>query len=92
MNMANRAAWSLWIAGALLIAVSWLNLVPVYVGWVGFTSALAGTLLSISSQREVKTMPTRPLCETCRLNNPNMCWRPERPTARQCPDYQHFGW
>lgn len=28
------------------------------------------------------------LCDTCRYNYGSACTRPERPNARQCPDYK----
>ncbi|HEX6883036.1 MAG TPA: hypothetical protein VF530_06620 [Planctomycetota bacterium] len=30
----------------------------------------------------------RPLCDTCRYDYGNVCKRPERPNALQCPDYR----
>lgn len=28
------------------------------------------------------------LCDMCRYNYGNACWRPERPNAVRCPDFQ----
>ena len=30
----------------------------------------------------------RPLCDSCRYDYGNVCKRPERPNALQCPDYK----
>ena len=31
----------------------------------------------------------RYLCDTCKYDYGNVCNRPERPNALQCPDYKH---
>lgn len=28
------------------------------------------------------------LCDTCKYNYGNACWRPERPNAATCPEYR----
>ena len=35
--------------------------------------------------------PIRILCDTCRYNHGNVCVRPERPNATECPEYQRMG-
>ena len=41
-----RLSWLLWIAGTVIIVLSWCDAVSATVGWYGFAVALAGTLLS----------------------------------------------
>lgn len=31
---------------------------------------------------------SRFLCDTCKYNYGNACWRPERPNATSCADYR----
>ncbi|MFO7264639.1 MAG: hypothetical protein FWJ73_00375 [Limnochordales bacterium] len=31
---------------------------------------------------------SRFMCDTCKYNYGNACWRPERPNAVSCPDYR----
>lgn len=31
---------------------------------------------------------SRFLCDTCKYNYGNACWRAERPNATRCPDYR----
>jgi hypothetical protein len=31
------------------------------------------------------------LCDTCKYDHPSACRRPERPNARECPDYKRKG-
>jgi hypothetical protein len=45
-----KACWALWVGGTALILLSWVNVVPTAVGWVGFGAAAAGTLLSFAAQ------------------------------------------
>lgn len=48
---AYKFAWVLWIAGSIVIVLSWVNVVSVTVGWVGFAVAMAGTLLSLVARQ-----------------------------------------
>jgi hypothetical protein len=41
-----KFCWAMWIGGTILIVASWVNVVSITVGWVGFGIALAGTLIS----------------------------------------------
>ncbi len=94
MNPVYQFAWVLWIGGTILIIGSWVDAIPVHIGWVGFGIALAGTLLSIVSERlssSRKAPQPRFLCDSCRLHHGNVCWRKERPNAQVCPDYQQEG-
>lgn len=34
------------------------------------------------------TSGSRFLCDSCKYNYGNACWRPERPNATRCPDYR----
>ncbi len=40
-----KFAWALWIAGTILILLSWTDTVTPTVGWVGFGIALGGFVL-----------------------------------------------
>jgi hypothetical protein len=42
-----RLCWLLWIAGTILIVLSWTHTVSYEIGWVGFGVAGTGTLLSM---------------------------------------------
>jgi hypothetical protein len=46
MEYRRRIAWILWIPGTALIVGSWIGVIPVTIGWVGFGLALTGTLIS----------------------------------------------
>ena len=35
-----------------------------------------------------KVIEKRILCDYCKYNYSNVCFRPERPNATECPDYQ----
>ena len=90
MNSVYKFAWCLWIGGTALIVGSWINLVSYKLGWIGFGIALSGTLLSIFSNRLSNGFTATSqqfLCDSCNLNHGNACWRPERPNAIECPDY-----
>jgi len=92
MNSFHNFAWTLWLVGTVLIVGSWFHVVPIRVGWIGFAIAMAGSLISRSG-RQYRPVPRRApaptiLCETCRLNAIHACWRPERPNATECPDYE----
>jgi hypothetical protein len=41
-----KTSWLVWIAGTILIVLSWNNTVSAEVGWVGFAIALIGVVLS----------------------------------------------
>lgn len=51
MTPVYKFSWVLWIGGTLLIVASWVELIPVTIGWIGFGIALAGTLLSMASNK-----------------------------------------
>ncbi len=90
MNSVCQFAWYLWIGGSALIVGSWFDVVSVKVGWIGFGVALAGTLLSMNGHRfrsGPRDRGPRILCDSCRLNVGHACWRPERPNATKCEDY-----
>lgn len=42
----NAACWLMWIAGTIVIVLSWVNVVTPQTGWFGFGLAIFGTLLS----------------------------------------------
>jgi hypothetical protein len=42
----NRCCWIGWIGGTILIVLSWVEIVSVETGWIGFGLATAGALLS----------------------------------------------
>jgi len=92
MNSSHNFAWSLWLVGTVLIVGSWFDVVPIRVGWIGFAIAMAGSLISRGGRQYrpgPRIAPPPPvLCETCRLNAIHACWRPERPNATDCPDYE----
>jgi hypothetical protein len=91
MNSAYRFSWLLWIGGTALILGSWNGAVTPQVGWVGFGVALAGTLLSMVSNRVSPAADPREstshLCGSCLLHQSDDCRRPERPHAVTCPEY-----
>jgi hypothetical protein len=43
--MHHRIPQGLWIAGTVVIVLSWMHVVPAKIGWIGFAVALTGTLL-----------------------------------------------
>ena len=53
----HKLSWILWIPGTVVIMLSWFNLVPARIGWIGFWVALAGTLLSFVPSRS-RACPT----------------------------------
>lgn len=55
--MSERAIWTAWWIGTALIALSWLKVVPVRVGWVGFCIAGGSTLVSVVQQRYWRRPP-----------------------------------
>jgi hypothetical protein len=59
MTPLYRACWALWVCGTALIVLSWVDVVPVLVGWVGFGVALVGTLLSFVAQGSPRRLPPR---------------------------------
>jgi hypothetical protein len=90
MNSAHKFAWYVRIAGVALLIGSWFNVVPRMIGLIGLTIGLAASLLSRLSHRYGwEPRPTGPciLCDSCRLNAVHACWRPERPNATACDDY-----
>ena len=46
-----KIAWLFWIAGSIVIGLSWVNVVTPRVGWIGWGVALFGTVLSFFSRR-----------------------------------------
>lgn len=34
------------------------------------------------------TCPTEFLCDNCKNDHPSVCYRPQRPNAIKCPDYE----
>jgi hypothetical protein len=44
----DRVCGLVWISGTAVIVASWLDVVTPAVGWIGFTVALAGSMLSSS--------------------------------------------
>jgi hypothetical protein len=92
MHRAYRFSWILWAIGCALVAGSWVDLVSPQVGWIGFGIALCGTILSAAANRLPTTgSAAEPfLCDTCILNHGEVCWRPERPNATECPDYDRL--
>lgn len=52
----NAACWLMWIAGTIVIVLSWVNVVTPQTGWFGFGLAIFGTLLSsIARSRSAKS-------------------------------------
>jgi len=59
MTPLYRACWALWVCGTALIVLSWVDVVPVTIGWVGFGVAVVGTLLSFAAQGGARQPPPR---------------------------------
>lgn len=55
-----KIAWAFWIAGTIVIALSWVHAVAPQVGWIGWGVALFGTLLSFFQRRSLPTTVERP--------------------------------
>lgn len=58
--MLRRIPQGLWIAGTLVIVLSWMQVVPTKIGWIGFAVALSGTLLGFCR----KSPPAAPVSPT----------------------------
>jgi len=52
----RQFAWLLWIAGTVLIALSWVNAVSAQVGWIGFLVAMVGVVVSYIPQQEDRSL------------------------------------
>ena len=55
--MIHKIPNALWISGTVLIVLSWVNVVPNKVGWIGWGVALFGTLLSFAGKRPAGPAP-----------------------------------
>jgi hypothetical protein len=49
--MTERTLWSVWWIGTILIVMSWLNVAPIWLGWVGFAAACGSSLASVVQRR-----------------------------------------
>jgi hypothetical protein len=65
-SMLHRIPQGLWIAGTVVIVLSWMHVVPTKVGWIGFAIALFGTLLGYcrKSPPAAVTTPAAPASPT----------------------------
>ena len=63
MSNAYKFCWVLWIAGTVVIVASWNDVVSPEVGWIGFTAALAGTVLSFVVQNRPRRRRPPPSSE-----------------------------
>jgi hypothetical protein len=94
MSKMHKIAWILWIGGTVLIVGSWTGFVPNEIGWAGFCVALGGTVLSTfsyaSTERGTRS-ESQFLCDECKMHHGNVCDRPERPNALECPDFLPLG-
>ncbi|MFO0790901.1 MAG: hypothetical protein U0805_15695 [Pirellulales bacterium] len=65
-----KLSWCLWIAGASIIALSWVDIVTHKVGWIGFWIAMTGTGLSFIPHLQTP-QPPPPVDEDDDLINDN---------------------
>jgi hypothetical protein len=52
-----RFAWALWIAGSVVIGLSWIDAVSRRMGWGGWIIALCGTILSFIARQSCSAGP-----------------------------------
>jgi len=52
--LVQQLCWALWIGGPSLIVLSWLNAVPVEVGWLGFAVSMVGAVISYIPRKEAR--------------------------------------
>lgn len=60
MTTLHKFCWVLWIGGTATIAASWADVVTPTIGWVGFTVALVGTVLSRVAHPQPRRARTGP--------------------------------
>jgi hypothetical protein len=46
----HKFAWVLWLIGSAIIVLSWIDVVPAQVGWLGFVVAMVGVVISYVPQ------------------------------------------
>ena len=49
--MTNRTLWGMWWAGSILVILSYGDLVPLWLAWIGFGVAGASTIISVVRHR-----------------------------------------
>jgi len=54
----HKVSRLIWLAGIILIVLSWLGLVSNVVGWVGFVAACVGIVLSLVSVVMARKSPS----------------------------------
>jgi hypothetical protein len=47
----HKCIWVVWWIGAILIVLSWVNVVPVEIGWTGFGIAVVSIIASMIQQK-----------------------------------------
>ena len=74
------------IAGMVQFSVPMLPIGPVVYWSIALAAAI---ILGLASAAPAGSLVRRGefLCDTCKLNDPRDCSRPERPNATRCPDY-----
>ena len=55
--MTERTIWGTWWIGTTLIVLSWVSVVPVWLGWVGFAAAAGSALASVIQRRYWRAPP-----------------------------------
>lgn len=55
----HRISWLLYIVGSLLVFGSWVDLVPVWLSWIGWLMAICGWAIGNTEKRQVIVTPSR---------------------------------
>jgi hypothetical protein len=56
----HRQLWGVWWTGSTLIILSWVHVVPNWIGWVGFFASAFSTLMSVIQARYWRRPPPPP--------------------------------
>ena len=46
-----QATWALWWVGTILIVLSWIRVVNNTIGWIGFSMAIASSVVSVVARK-----------------------------------------
>lgn len=72
MTPLYKFCWVLWIAGSAIVVASWSDLVTPTVGWVGWSVALAGTLISLVARQSPRQQTVIVPLETAEETRPEV--------------------
>ncbi len=90
MSWVKRHYAKIWVGYTIAVVVAWFVPVPIpyfsvalLIGFVILCAVWYKLIFSVEQGASSEF-----LCDSCKFNHGDVCRRPERPNATECPDYK----